>query len=167
MSNKFEDTSNKNISEAFEFLNKKAKHQGSNQYFSENEKEESTEDLVKQHERRGHLDNKPARKALQRNDITKDHLKRIFHAGHALKQVLSHPKVDKEMMKGFLDHAHEHSKNPYYQKEIANKGMEMGINHPLIDKMKKGELKPTALNLGNGPSKDYAPNKSGMNWTGD
>ena len=163
MSRKIIDTSFSNISKAVEHLYKKANRQGSNQYLPESE--ESTEDLVKQHEKRGHINDNFGLKALGRSDVTKDHLNRLFHAGNTYRQVIHHPKVDKEMMKGYLDHAHKNFKNDLALKAVAHKGKEMGLKHPLIDKMDKGELKPTTLDSGSGPDKDYrGPSGS---WTGD
>lgn len=131
-----------------------------------NESEKSTEDLVKSHEERGHFDDKPGLAALKRDDISKDQLSRLFHAGGSMYQhVIKHPKVDQEMMKGFLDHAHEHFKNVGAQSIVAHKAKEIGIKHPLIDKMEKGELKPKKLDLGSGPEKDYRKPHGG--WTGD
>lgn len=152
-----EDNKPQMISEAVTFLNRRSK-------YKMHESEESTEDLVKKHEERGHFDDKPGIEALKRKDLTKDHLKRLFNSG-MYKHVIKHPSVDKEMMKGFLDHAHDHFKNDLAQKAVAHTGKEMGLKHPLIDKMEKGELKPKVLNLGDGPSKDYG--KGSGSWTGD
>ena len=129
------------------------------------ESDMSTDDLVNKHEERGHFDDKPGLEALKRDDITHDHLKRLFHKGNMYKHVINHPKVDKELMKGFLDHAHKEFKNDLAQKAVAHKGKEMGLKHPLIDSMEKGELKPKVLNLGSGPAKDYG--KGSGSWTGD
>lgn len=131
-----------------------------------NESTVSTEDLVKSHEQRGHFDDSPGLQALKREDLSADHLNRLFRAGGSMyKHVINHPKVDKPMMKGFLDHAHAEFKNDIAQKTVAHAGKEMGLKHPLIDKMEQGQLKPKVLNPGSGPAKDYGT-KSGA-WTGD
>ena len=103
--------------------------------------------------------------ALKRPDITKDHLKTLFKDAGAYRQVINHPLVDKKMMHDFADHAHKEFKNDLAQKAVAHKAQEMGVKHPLIDKMNKGELKPKKLDLGSGPEKDYRKPHGG--WTGD
>ena len=124
----------------------------------------STDDLVHMAVKK-HWTDDYTHAALKRPDITKDHLKTLFKHGSVYRKVIEHPLVDKNMMKGFLDHAHDHYKNDLAQKAVAHKGEEMGLKHPLIDKMNAGELKPKKLDLGSGPSRDYG--KGSGSWTGD
>lgn len=165
MSQKITDTSASTISEAFEFLNKKAKRQGSNQYIAESDTaDQSTDDLVKSAVKH-HWTDKYTHAALKRPDITKEHLTTLFKHAGAYRHVINHPLVDKKLMHHFADHAEKEFKNDLAQKAVAHRADELGVKHPLVDKMKQGELKPKVLDLGNGPAKDYG--KGSGSWTGD
>lgn len=127
--------------------------------------EHSTDELV-QKATNAKWDDTHLRAALKRPDLTKDHLKTLFkHSGSAYNQVMNHPLVDKKMMHGFADHAHNEFKNDIAQRSVAHKAKEMGVKHPLVDKYNKGEIKAKVLNLGSGPARDYGKKSGG--WTGD